>query len=324
MVFTMIVIGGLTRLTGSGLSMVDWAPIMGILPPLSLEDWQAAFVAYQQHPEFQIMHPDMDLAGFQSIFWLEYIHRVWGRLMGLVLLVPTIIAFRHQALSEYRTRMIGLWMLGAGQALMGWYMVKSGLINEPWVSPYRLTAHLCLAALIMAAIVAMIHKIRCTVPVMLPRWRGIKRYMSLLFFMVCLTVVYGGFTAGMKAGLIYNTFPDMNGQMLPDDLWAMAPWYLNPVQNPTTVQFFHRILALSTLGLAGYIAYQMLQTPGVWRRFAFALIFVAGMQVVLGVSTLVMHVPISLAVIHQAWAFVLFITVFWIFLSVITGRQQRM
>lgn len=305
MVFAMIVLGGLTRLTGSGLSMVDWRPVTGVLPPLNLEQWLNVFQLYQQTPEYHNVNYGMNLQEFKSIYWLEYIHRLWGRLIGLVLLIPTIIVFLKKQYTDLRGSIISLWITGLAQGYLGWYMVKSGLVNVPWVSPYRLTAHLCLALLIIAIILRMLHQI--IKPAKIDATQGRQRILIALV-LITLTIVMGGFTAGLHAGLLYNTFPLMGDSYIPNDVLHMSPLWQNFFENPATVQFIHRNLALLTLGYIFYISWR---GPKLFK----ALAFVALIQVILGISTLLLVVPTWLAALHQAWAVLLFAKCWWIYIA---------
>ncbi len=302
MVFAMVVIGGLTRLTGSGLSIVDWDPIMGILPPFSENSWHEVFARYQQFPEYQKVNFGMTLQEFKSIFWLEYIHRLIGRTLVLVLLVPTIYCLRRPSLRHYRLGLVCVWLLGALQGVMGWYMVKSGLVNNPWVSQYRLTAHLLLAVLIMGSLLWMVFGLLGSGP---ENFRS-RKYGYLVLGLVILTIVMGGFTAGLHAGLVYNTFPDMGGRWVPDDWLAMNPLWRNIFENPTTVQFLHRLMAFGTLMATGWL---WIKRPG---PLVYALSAAVLVQLVLGVATLLTHVNTTLAVAHQAWAMVVFAVAVWL------------
>jgi cytochrome c oxidase assembly protein subunit 15 len=306
MIFCMIVLGGLTRLTGSGLSIVEWKPLTGIFPPLNHQDWQRIFDLYQLTPEYHKVNYGMNLTEFKQIFWLEYIHRLWGRLIGLAFLCPLVYAFKHRVLRAYVSKLIGIWLLGAAQGLVGWYMVKSGLIHDPHVSPYRLALHLSLgivslSALLWLALNLMTNQI---IPINSQSCRGLIIIMSLL----SLTILYGALVAGMKAGLIYNSFPLMGDRWVPEDAFFMQPIYLNFVQNPATVQWVHRLLAMSTfVGIWSYIRWEFQQqtnrsTPLVWVQVLGA---VSIIQIFLGIITIIYQVPVLSALLHQAMAVIL-------------------
>ena len=252
-IFCMISLGGVTRLTGSGLSMVQWAPITGILPPLNEVQWMAVFKLYQASPEFVKVNSGLALEGFKSIFWFEYFHRILGRLIGLAFLVPMGYFFVRYPLSgKLKLQLIGLFVLGGAQGLVGWYMVKSGLVNDPHVSQYRLVAHLALALILYVAIfwIGSAYFIR--------NW--VQRYVTpprlnlaaiLLFVLVFITVLAGGFVAGTRAGFAFNTFPLMNGALIPEGYAALTPFWKNIFENIAAVQFNHRLLATVSLLLAG-------------------------------------------------------------------------
>ncbi|MCP4923491.1 MAG: heme A synthase [bacterium] len=286
----MIGLGGATRLTGSGLSMVDWHPITGWLPPLTTETWNQVFAAYRGSPEFHRVNWDMTLEGFKSIFWLEYTHRLWGRLMGIPLAWATILTFWRPDYKSFRSRMLLVWILAAAQGGMGWYMVKSGLILDPHVSPYRLCAHMILAVLILSLLVWTYCDLR----------QGKKSFWSLslpakgTLALVFITIAFGALVAGLKAGLIYNTFPLMNGGLWPEDIVAFTPLWRDILENPGTVQFIHRLLAVSTLGMMLYWGLSFSTQPA-----GPILIGVSLFQFTLGIATLLAQVPIALGVLHQ-------------------------
>jgi len=312
LIFAMVVLGGVTRLTGSGLSMVNWHPIHGAIPPLNSEQWRQEFNNYQQSPEYQKINRDMSVADFKSIFWFEYSHRMLGRLIGMVFLLPFLYFWwRKKIMPGLTPKLIIMFCLGGLQGLLGWYMVKSGLVNNPHVSQYRLTAHLLSAILIYGFILWTIldlnqHKIYQAInQSTVARWRTSS---LILISLLLLTIVSGGFVAGLKAGLIFNTFPLMGGRWIPEGIGALTPWHLNLFENMVTVQFSHRLLAITTgiLLLAWYI-----KGRGHFEDRQIKLSFkLVGMlviiQLLLGISTLLMHVPVSLAAMHQAGALLLF------------------
>lgn len=303
MVVAMVVLGGLTRLTHSGLSMVEWQPLT-ILPPLSDVDWEIAFSKYRESPEFKEVNPDMKLTGFKGIFWLEYVHRLWGRSIGLVFAVPFVlflIAGRIEA--KLARRLGGIFLLGGAQGLMGWLMVKSGLVDQPDVSHYRLAAHLMLAFVILGALL-------WTGLGMLPGRSappGARRlfpWALALVVLVMVTASWGAFVAGLDAGLMYNTFPLMNGQLLPDYAFDQNPLAANFVANPGTVQFTHRLLAVSTLLLAT-ILWLKGRRLGIGPLLTATVLWAWG-QAGLGIATLLFQVPVALGSLHQAGAVLLF------------------
>jgi len=314
LVFLMVVIGGVTRLTGSGLSMVEWKPVTGFIPPFTQSDWQTLFDSYRQYPEFLKVNRGMDLAGFKGIFWLEFIHRVLGRLIGLAFLLPFLFFLIRGMIPKNLTpKLIVMFILGGLQGLLGWYMVKSGLVNDPHVSQYRLTAHLMLAVAIYCYILWIaLDLIADEKPVTgfttdILKLPG-KALLMLIFVIV--TMVSGGFVAGLKAGLIYNTFPLMGDSLIAPGVYAMQPWYQAMLEDAITVQFNHRLLALTTffLIIAVYLYQLRLSLPS-RTKMLFNFVLVASiLQVSLGISTLLLRVPVAIAASHQAVALVLLTT----------------
>ncbi|MCB1683158.1 MAG: COX15/CtaA family protein [Pseudomonadales bacterium] len=308
-VFAMVVLGGVTRLTGSGLSMVEWEPIIGVLPPLSEAQWEEAFAQYREYPEYRLKNAGMDLQGFQSIFWLEYWHRVLGRLIGVIFAVPFVIFLLRGMIDRpLIPKLAGLFVLGGLQGLMGWYMVKSGLVDDPHVSQYRLTAHLLLAFLIFAGMFwVALDLLRGGPAEQHSRHSGTGTVLWLTGF-VLLTIASGGFVAGLKAGFTFNTFPLMNGQWIPDGIALLEPGWRNLFENITTVQFNHRVLAVSLgLALIGYSVKLLRGHPLTQVRTAVWLLLIAVVvQLTLGISTLLLVVPIPLAAAHQGGAVLLF------------------
>ncbi|MEM7563506.1 MAG: COX15/CtaA family protein [Pseudomonadota bacterium] len=310
LVFAMIILGGATRLTGSGLSMVNWHPT-GTLPPLTLAQWQAEFELYQQYPEYQLLNQDMTLDGFKSIFWFEYAHRMLGRLIGLVFLLPLLYFwFRKMIRPGMLPRLIVMFFLGGFQGLLGWYMVKSGLVNNPAVSQYRLTAHLLSALVIYAFIFWTLLDVAINRPYQKLRDSSVTRwrFMSIgLLTLLLVTIVSGGFVAGLKAGQIFNTFPLMGGRLVPEGIGALSPWYMNAFENMVAVQFNHRWLAIS-IGVLLVIWYWKGRTcfnePQLQKSFKWIGMMVI-IQLILGISTLLTQVPVVLGVLHQAGALLL-------------------
>jgi cytochrome c oxidase assembly protein subunit 15 len=307
LVFAMVVLGGVTRLTGSGLSMVDWRPMTGILPPLSDDAWQRTFEMYQATPEFEKVNPDMDVHGFKEIFWLEYLHRLLGRTIGIVFLLPFLwFAWRGFIRRDEWLRYGTMFALGGLQGVLGWYMVKSGLVDNPAVSQYRLTAHLIAAFLIYA------YMFWVALSLLYPSestkrhpWYGKTVALTTL---VTITVISGGFVAGLKAGKIYNTFPMMGNYWVPPDFMALDPWWLNFFENLATVQFDHRVLAISTFLLIVVYWFRIPRSdlPARVAKGVNALLHTGILQVVLGITTLLLVVPIPLAAAHQGVAMLLF------------------
>ena len=307
LVFAMVVLGGVTRLTGSGLSMADWRPVSGVLPPLTASQWQETFELYQQTPEFKKVNSHMQVDDFKSIFWLEFLHRLLGRSIGLVFFVPFMV-FLYKGYIQRREwpKYTLMFVLGGLQGVLGWYMVKSGLVDNPHVSQYRLTAHLVAAFLIYSYMFwVALSRLYPDTGVARHPWFGKTVSITAL---ISVTIVSGGFVAGLKAGKIYNTFPLMGDQWLPPGLLALDPWWRNLFENMTTVQFDHRILALSTFALIVWYWFGARKTPLPARSApaANALLHTALLQVILGISTLLLAVPVALGAGHQAVAMLLF------------------
>ncbi|MBF0455851.1 MAG: COX15/CtaA family protein [Magnetococcales bacterium] len=311
MVAGMVVIGGLTRLTGSGLSMVNWSPILGWFPPLNQEEWLSVFHHYQQSPEFMHVNSDMDVEGFKGIFWLEFIHRLFGRTIGLIFLFPFLyFLWRKQLESSLKPKLIMMFVLGGLQGGMGWYMVKSGLVDDPRVSQYRLTAHLGLAILIYAYMMWVglglyfNKKPHPSTPAS-PRLATLSTWLTGL---ILLTLLSGGFVAGLDAGLTYNTFPLMDGDWIPEGYLSMEPFYLNFFENIAAVQWDHRLLAMTTLFSVLFFAWHALKQPltEAIRSPIYLMTAMVIVQVLLGIFTLLYYVPTYLASLHQAGALILF------------------
>jgi len=317
MIFAMVILGGATRLTGSGLSMVEWDPIFGVVPPLDRETWNEVFAKYQESPEYRKINIGMDLEGFKSIYWYEYSHRLLGRSIGTVFLLPFLYFLARRMLTARLVpRLAAAFVLGGLQGLLGWYMVKSGLVDQPHVSQYRLTAHLSLAILIYAYLLWLLFDL--LFPPSHNRSSsasGLKKAVHYLLALVAITIVSGGFVAGLKAGLAYNTFPKMGDQWLPPAGWMLQPGWRNLFENIATVQFDHRLLAMLTfLSIAVFWNYARTRTLSRSARTGVHLLLLAAIvQVGLGISTLLLHVPVALAVTHQAGALILLSVTLFVF-----------
>lgn len=301
-VFAMMLIGAITRLTESGLSMVEWRPLIGALPPLSEAEWVRVFEIYQQTPEFQKVNSWMGLSDFKNIFFWEWFHRFWGRLIGLVYAVPLIYFWiTKQIRSGDHWKFIGLLFLGGAQAVMGWYMVESGLVDEPAVSHYRLAAHLSLAFVIFALLI----------------WMGL-RYMDFeqkpsarlyaqgwgVLGILIITIFWGAYVAGLDAGRIYNEWPLMGGSFIPSDMWFLDPAWVNLFENHAAVQFTHRWLAIIAAATILWFSWSGIKA-GYCKYLFGGLAAMVTLQVALGIATLLSVVWIPLATIHQAGAVML-------------------
>jgi cytochrome c oxidase assembly protein subunit 15 len=306
LVFAMVVLGGVTRLTGSGLSMAEWRPIMGILPPLGDIEWQRVFEVYKQTPEYLLVNSDMDVHGFKGIFWLEYLHRVLGRLLGFAFSLPLIYFVIRKHISWRQLPWYVLMLvLGGAQGVIGKIMVASGQVDAPHVSPYRLVAHLSAAFLVYGMMfwraLSLLQTSDNT-----RRHPWYKRSYALTALIV-VTILSGGFVAGLKAGWIYNTFPKMGDDWVPAGLTALDPLLRNLTENMTTVQFDHRLLAISTfIAIVFYwMQARKANLPPAAARASNALLHTGILQIALGISTLLLSVPTFLAVTHQAVALLL-------------------
>ncbi len=305
MIFAMVVLGGLTRLTGSGLSMVEWDPIFGVLPPLEQSAWERVFTKYRASPEYRKINVGMDLQGFKSIYWFEYSHRLLGRTIGTVFLLPFLyFLFKRKLTARLAPRLGFAFILGALQGLLGWYMVKSGLVDNPHVSQYRLTAHLSLALLIYAYLLWLLYDLLLPPAAPAQPTPGLKNAAKLLLGLVATTIVSGGFVAGLKAGHAYNTFPKMGDQWLPPAGWTLQPGWRNLFENIATVQFDHRVLATLTFCtvLLVWLSARRRALTASARTALDLLMLMAVLQVSLGIGTLLLHVPVALAAAHQAGA----------------------
>jgi cytochrome c oxidase assembly protein subunit 15 len=310
MIWGMVLLGGATRLTGSGLSIMEWAPISGALPPLSQAEWLRLFHEYQHIPQYARLHPGMGLDGFKSIFWLEWLHRAWGRLTGVAFLLP-LVWFSLTGAIERRMmpRLILLFGLGALQGAVGWFMVSSGFFPESVsVSPYRLVVHLVLALCLFGAVLWTALSLMQPVPISVIGGGRVKRLAIGAAVLVALTIVAGGFTAGLHAGLQYTTFPLMDGRLIPAGYGdPHIPALLNIFENPIAVQFDHRVLATMTLltVLATLVAGFQVRLPRPARLALILMGAVVLVQYALGIATLLSVVAIPLAVAHQAIAVLL-------------------
>jgi len=317
LIAAMVVVGGLTRLTGSGLSITEWKPVTGAIPPLSDSAWAAEFAKYQRIPQFRLENPTMDVAGFKAIYWWEWSHRLLGRLLGFAFLLPFLYFAATGAIARSGyPRMIALFLLGGLQGFVGWWMVQSGLETRVSVSQYRLAIHLGVALILLGAIVW----------TALDYWRGPFRLRAdispvngrgklfpwaLAFaVLVYLQMLLGALVAGLHAGLIYNTWPSMDGRVFPEHPFFHQPWWVNFGESPGLAQFDHRIgayiIALSALAL-----WTASRRANVARASANAVLAVTGFQIVLGIVTLLNQAPVALAALHQITAVALFASAVW-------------
>lgn len=305
MVLVMIMLGGATRLTGSGLSIMEWAPLSGTLPPLSEVEWNRLFALYQHTPQYQLVNQGFGLAGFKHIFWLEWTHRLWGRAMGVVFLLPLIWFAATGVIGRAMVpRLALLFVLGGLQGAVGWFMVASGFeADNVSVEPVRLVAHLTMALALYAAMLW----------IALSQWRGaggarpvnaVRRMVRASALLVALTIVTGGFVAGLHAGLTYNTFPLMDGRVVPEGYASLVPFWRNLIENIAAVQFDHRLLATATLVIVTItVLVGLARTAPGHTRVALAVVGAAVTgQYLLGIATLLSVVRVEVAVLHQTCA----------------------
>jgi cytochrome c oxidase assembly protein subunit 15 len=303
----MVVVGGITRLTGSGLSITDWKPIMGAIPPLSLDEWNDAFHKYQQIPQFRLENAAMTLGQFKAIFFWEYTHRLLGRLIGIAYFFPWVFFFLKGAFNRSLAWRLGFgFILGGLQGLLGWFMVMSGLVDRVSVSHYRLAAHLALALVVLSYLVWILLDLLPRTPAGQDA-RRLRAPLGLVLGILAVQIIYGAFVAGLKAGFGYNTFPTMNGNWFPEGFFQFDPAWLNLFESRAGVQFIHRTIAWCLVAaIVGTWTYSRTLTLGDDARKAMnwllAMVFV---QFSLGVLTLVFVVPLPLAAAHQLGACVL-------------------
>jgi cytochrome c oxidase assembly protein subunit 15 len=301
MVFAIVVVGGITRLTRSGLSIVEWQPLIGILPPLSEADWQALFAKYRETPEYRLVNLGMDLGGFQRIFWWEYLHRLLARLVGLVVLLPLLwFQLRKKLERPLAWKLWGIFALGALQGLMGWLMVKSGLIDDPKVNPVRLTLHLGLALAVFSA------ELWIALGLLAPRGGRAGRLAAALPWVIFAMALSGGMVAGLRAGSAYQTFPLMNGHLVPPEILMLEPWWQNFLTNMATVQFVHRGFFWLLAVLVPVAWWQRRASPA-----ANALLLAFALQAALGIATLLAGVPVALGAAHQGGAVLVLAAALW-------------
>jgi cytochrome c oxidase assembly protein subunit 15 len=317
LVVAILIVGGVTRLTHSGLSITEWQPIIGALPPLSAQQWSDAFVKYQATPEYRLVNNGMTLAAFKSIFWWEYVHRLLGRAVGVAFALPLVwFAARRQLPSRLVPALLAIFALGALQGALGWYMVQSGLVDDPRVSQLRLASHLGLALLIFGSMFWL------ALSLLEPRHERLqasstpetqaaspqRRFAWAIVVLVFIQALAGALVAGIHAGLAYNTFPLMNGQVVPAEIASLEPWYRNLIDNVATVQFDHRMIAWM-LALLIPAFWLRLRGQGVAPRLSRAatlLLAALIVQLGLGIATLLLVVPVALAAAHQAGAVLVF------------------
>ncbi len=303
MVIFMVGIGGFTRLSKAGLSITEWKPVTGTLPPLSEQDWLQEKLKYEDTPEYKAFNYGISMKEFRAIYLIEYIHRLFARLTGLVFVLPFIyFMLRKKIYKKVLIRLSIVLLFGALQAFVGWYMVKSGLVSEPHVSHYRLALHLLLALVIFALLSYQFfdYQIRPKQTKLRVSYNT-RYYVVIILVLVMIQIIFGAFVAGLNAGLIYNTFPLMDGRIVPKDLFFLQPTWLNIFENRATVQFIHRALALLILVLATILTIKNASVKPVYIMLLSVIT-----QITLGVVTLLLHIPMVIAIAHQMFSFILF------------------
>ena len=309
LVVCMVMLGGATRLTHSGLSITEWQPVSGIVPPLSEADWQAEFAKYQLIPEYKLLNKGMSLASFKPLFWWEWSHRMLARIVVSLLIggVAVFLSLGQSRRLLWR-ELTGILALGAAEGVAGWYMVASGLQDRTDVSQYRLALHLGIATLIFALAVWSGLKVSRSQS----RWTGLSKVAGLLAAAVYGQILLGAFVAGLDAGLSHNTWPLMDGRLIPHGLKAMTPAWVNPFENPLTAQFDHRMWAYCIAGLA------LINHLANWRQgsarqltSASVVLYIVLAQIALGIWTLLWAAPLHLALTHQVTAMVVLAAALW-------------
>jgi len=326
MIMLMVMIGGITRLTGSGLSITEWKVIGGTIPPLSETEWQIAFEKYKQTPEFIIKNNTMKMDSFKSIFFWEYLHRLWGRLMGFVFFIPFIVFwkkgyFKPKGLTG---KMFTVMILGGLQGALGWFMVASGLVDVPEVSHFRLTAHLLMALLLLTYLFWLLNDIKYNLNQVDSKGKvdaNLNKTTIVLLVIILVQLVYGGFMAGKKAAYFYPTFPTMNGQIIPDNLWTNIGLE-NLTENVTTIHFIHRLLPWFIFTLFFYLFFKTKKNKNVFNNYKNNFLLIGSLliaQTILGVITvLILNGKISVfwGTSHQIVGLTLFLSVWWFWLKI--------
>lgn len=312
--FGLFLVGGATRLTNSGLSITEWQPIHGVIPPLNAAEWQEEFAKYKQIPEYKVLNRDMDLAGFKRIFWWEWTHRLIARSVGFIFAIPLIVLWAAGCIERrLKPRLVGILALGGLQGAIGWWMVMSGLAHRTDVSQYRLAIHLTTACLIFIATLAVArglapHSER-------PATRSVQVFAGWMVALVLFQIYLGALVAGTNAGFSYNTWPLMDGRIVPDGLFVLEPAWRNFFENPKTVQFIHRCGAYTVwiVALAQMIFAFRHASGTTHSRRAIVFFLLVTLQATIGIATLLMQVPIDLGLTHQAMALVVlaFATAHW-------------
>jgi len=325
-VFMMALIGAITRLTESGLSIVEWAPVKGAIPPLNEADWQREFDLYKETPQYIKVNRGMSLAEFKNIYFWEWLHRQWGRIIGLIYALPLLVFWAYGRLPpESKPAFTGILLLGFAQGAMGWLMVKSGLVDQPAVSHYRLAAHLMLAFLIYACLLRMAFAFSLRPDPDAGRVTCLRGGVKLVLGLAVLTMIWGAFVAGLRAGLVYNTFPMMDAHWFPPEMLAHKPVWKSFIEEPATVQFVHRVLGVLTV-LSGFWLWSRARgfNPQGRVRLLLNLLPVALVtQAGIGIVTLLHAVPVALGALHQGGALVVLTVLVWLLHDIPDIRSSK-
>ena len=303
MVLIIIIIGGLTRLTDSGLSMTDWRPILGVIPPITLDNWLNVFEMYKQTPEYKIVNKNMTLGEFKYIFWWECFHRIFARVIGIVFIIPLIyFALKNQIKSQLYIRLGIVFIFGLFQAVIGWWMVKSGLTENPYVSPYRLTFHLLNALIIFSILlwIAMDYRYSTTIS-FLSKPKTVDFYIFIAVVLIYITIATGGFMAGTNSGQSFNTFPLMNGKIIPDDYVIDGLGIYNIFENTVAINFNHRWLSIFVFFYIIFLCLKFIKFDNkhLPSFLVYLILFFLILQVALGIVTLLSNVYLPVASLHQ-------------------------
>lgn len=320
-VFLMAVIGAITRLTESGLSITEWKPVTGTLPPLGEAGWLAEFEIYKQSPQYLKINQGMSLDEFKSIFFWEWLHRLWGRLIGIIYFIPLLFFWRHIE-KQHRPAMLGILALGFLQGAMGWYMVQSGLIDNPAVSHYRLAAHLMLAVVIYICLLYAGFIFQKNTAEQDTGILPLRKFIHAALGLTLVTMTWGAFVAGLDAGMVYNTFPKMDAHWVPPEMMAHRPVWKSFFEEPATVQFTHRLLAIALFLKIVFLGFRGMKsaTPPRAKKLFAALGAVTLMQLALGILTLLTQVNIMAATLHQAGALTVVFILTWLMFETRKGK----
>jgi len=299
-VILMVIIGGLTRLTQSGLSITYWKPVTGIIPPTNIDQWMYEFNEYKKYPEYNKLNLNMSINEYKTIYYWEYLHRMIGRFIGLLFFFPFIYFYYKSYLNKKLIqKLLFLFFLGVFQGFLGWYMVKSGLVDNPHISHYRLSLHLVLAFFIIGYIYKTELLLRYPIVDKVSNYLRYNKFINIIIIVLFIQIIYGAFTAGLKAGQFWNTFPLINGKIVPDDLFAITPVYLNFIEHNKLIQFMHRYIGLFLLILIYIYSFKIKDINLILNIKSRNLITLVTCQVFLGIITLISKAPIILASSHQ-------------------------